>query len=91
MLDLALKRFKNHQILIAKEVKAYILKAKMENYSNNSSDFELSENDSASSNSDINSLNSERLEREFQNLMETTSVKDAVTQRSSNSNEDKHS
>jgi hypothetical protein len=91
MLDLALKRFKNHQILIAKEVKAYILKAKMENYSNNSSDFELSENDCASSNSDINSLNSERLEREFQNLMETTSVKDAATQRSSNSNEDKHS
>lgn len=63
MLDLAIKRFKNHQILIAKEVKAYILKAKMENYSNNSSDMEnYGQEDSDESNSDINSLNSVRLE-----------------------------
>jgi hypothetical protein len=85
MLDLAIKRFKNHQILISKEVKAYILKAKMENYSNNSSDLEnYGEEDSMSSNSDINSLNSDRLEEEFQKVMDTQSDNELGTQRSTN-------
>ena len=59
----------------------------MENYSNNSSDYgEQSDNESVASNSDINSLNSERLEREFQKVMDTKSdvkgendEKDAIT------------
>ena len=58
----------------------------MENYSNNSSDLDDQSYHESDSNSDVNSLNSERLEQEFQNIIETQSENnDVLTQRSTNS------
>ena len=66
MKEIGVKRFKNHQILIAKEVKAYLIQAKID-AGNASSDDELSDSDS---HSNANSLNSERIEQDFQKAVE---------------------
>ena len=61
MLSVAIKRYKNHQILIAKEVKAYIAKIKAENSQSDmdSDDLDLSQA----------SLNSDRLEKDYQETL----------------------
>lgn len=66
MKEIGVKRFKNHQILIAKEVKAYLIQAKID-AGNASSDDDISDSDS---HSNANSLNSERIEQDFQKAVE---------------------
>jgi hypothetical protein len=66
MKEIGVKRFKNHQILIAKEVKAYLIQAKID-AGNASSDEEESDSDS---HSNANSLNSERIEKDFQKAVD---------------------
>lgn len=66
MKDIGVKRFKNHQILIAKEVKAYLIQAKID-AGNASSDDDISDSDS---HSNANSLNSDRIEQDFQKAVE---------------------
>lgn len=67
MKTVGVKRYKNHQILIAKEVKAYLIQAKID-AGNASSDDEISDSDSVSN---ANSLNSDRIEKDFVRAMET--------------------
>lgn len=66
MKEIGVKRFKNHQILISKEVKAYLIQAKID-AGNASSDDDISDSDS---HSNANSLNSERIEQDFQKAVE---------------------
>lgn len=66
MKEIGVKRFKNHQILIAKEVKAYLIQAKID-AGNASSDEEESDSDT---HSNANSLNSERIEKDFQKAVD---------------------
>lgn len=66
MKEIGVKRFKNHQILIAKEVKAYLIQAKID-AGNASSDDDMSDSDS---HSNANSLNSDRIEKDFQRAIE---------------------
>mmetsp|Transcript_14880 Transcript_14880/g.25343 ORF Transcript_14880/g.25343 Transcript_14880/m.25343 type:complete len:149 (+) Transcript_14880:1850-2296(+) len=63
MLEIAVKRHKNHQILIAKEVKAYIQRAKMESEQSDSSEL------ASDLLNDTNSLVSERMEETANKLL----------------------
>ena len=70
MQELAIKRYKNHQVLIAREVKSYVLQVQMEAGSdlgyNSQSESEYGEEDGAS-------LDSDRLEREYSKVVANNS------------------
>mmetsp|Transcript_21884 Transcript_21884/g.33956 ORF Transcript_21884/g.33956 Transcript_21884/m.33956 type:complete len:155 (+) Transcript_21884:2048-2512(+) len=76
MLEIAVKRHKNHQILIAREVKAYILKQKLDSEPSDSSEFD-SDYGSQSANSN-GSLNSEKLEADFQRTLQNKKTADPI-------------
>ena len=68
MQTIAIKRYKNHQILIAKEVKYYIQKIKLENSENVSSEEVSSDNDGIESLNE--SLDSVELNDNFAKALE---------------------
>ena len=68
MQTIAIKRYKNHQILIAKEVKYYIQKIKLENSENISSEEASSDDDGIESLNE--SLDSNELNDNFTRAIE---------------------